>query len=507
MHLRHTVTPVKNQQQRGTCWVFSSIGILEASYRINGIKKGFLNETEYVSFSEQAHGLEIIDHCNRTPEDVDLCYGTGPWKNTTEDGVPEWTYYFGNDIDVFPATVCPYKPTTADEFVCPGRTDEARKKNPLRFKPVGIESATSVSGIKELLNKYKVPLTWVSIVAEQTYKISCDSNENIKNSTVCKECVYPVDPTDPSKGCSALYILPSYDNEGVFSMHGQPFISGGHAMIIVGYNDNFRVDVGAFGDLKARTLGGFIIKNSWGPQIGHSIKYWAQEISPMDEALLCPDETAANKWLPADHKCMLGGGSVADCSKDQYKRVRDQYLTGATVLKCTGVSKDAAAFYGFADCDPAKNYVLAQIPAMEYSGVGKPTGVWTVPTRDGFFKAHLVEFTPGERVSDAKLVHTGETTWLGLSKVLTPVTVIGNDPDVCGFVFLPYQYYQVGTTAVYTGHDTPGISAVTFEWDDSSYRANKDKYPQYDYTELEKSTKNAKVYKFDGPFDFDYDKH
>lgn len=47
-------TPVKDQAHRGTCWIFSIMGILEGLYRKNGVEKGFLKEDEYVSFSEQA---------------------------------------------------------------------------------------------------------------------------------------------------------------------------------------------------------------------------------------------------------------------------------------------------------------------------------------------------------------------------------------------------------------------------------------------------------------------
>ena len=44
----------KDQAQRGTCWIFSTIGILESSYRANGYANGYLAEDEYVRFSEQA---------------------------------------------------------------------------------------------------------------------------------------------------------------------------------------------------------------------------------------------------------------------------------------------------------------------------------------------------------------------------------------------------------------------------------------------------------------------
>ncbi|OQS03644.1 hypothetical protein THRCLA_21113 [Thraustotheca clavata] len=34
------VTPYKNQVYRSTCWDFTTIGVLEHSYRLNGIKHG-----------------------------------------------------------------------------------------------------------------------------------------------------------------------------------------------------------------------------------------------------------------------------------------------------------------------------------------------------------------------------------------------------------------------------------------------------------------------------------
>lgn len=44
----------KNQQQRGSCWIFSTVGYLESSYRGYGVDNGLLGEDEYVQFSEQA---------------------------------------------------------------------------------------------------------------------------------------------------------------------------------------------------------------------------------------------------------------------------------------------------------------------------------------------------------------------------------------------------------------------------------------------------------------------
>ena len=55
-------TPAKDQGRRGTCWIFSTMGILEGLYRKNGVEKGFLKDDEYVSFSEQACNNKIKSH-------------------------------------------------------------------------------------------------------------------------------------------------------------------------------------------------------------------------------------------------------------------------------------------------------------------------------------------------------------------------------------------------------------------------------------------------------------
>ncbi|OQS01605.1 hypothetical protein ACHHYP_00566 [Achlya hypogyna] len=62
------VTPRKDQSSRGTCWDFSTIGVLEQSYRAHGLARGWLEEDEYVSFSEQAYGVEVMELCTGDPQ-------------------------------------------------------------------------------------------------------------------------------------------------------------------------------------------------------------------------------------------------------------------------------------------------------------------------------------------------------------------------------------------------------------------------------------------------------
>lgn len=74
--------------------------------------------------------------------------------------------------------------------------------------------------------------------------------------------------------------------EGEFFSHHGMSIEGGHAMLLVGYNDAFLTREGF--------TGGLIVKNSWldGPTQGsHSLAYWMQEVSDWEERTVCP-----NSW-------------------------------------------------------------------------------------------------------------------------------------------------------------------------------------------------------------------
>ena len=495
--------------------------MLEGSYRAYGYAKGWLQKDEYVSFSEQAYGLGVIDYCNANPNN-DLCYGSGPSMNSTEDGEPEMLYYFGESVQkVLPEAACPYYQDRDNQFICPDR--EAKlAKNPLSFKVKSIETAYSISGIKELLIKHQTALTWSDSIFSQTYMIPCDSKEGLSESVVCKHCLYPISSNvqpnadgtyDPSQ-CYALYITDSSDNEGHLSLHGKPFLAGGHGLLLVGYNDNYRINTGSQNDLNARTVGGFIVKNSWGPENGHSLKYWSNEISIMEENLLCPAERSAKTWLPIDTMCITNNtleitNTVQFCSDNAaelYKRVRDKWFRGATYLKCnTFKDEDAPIFYGFTECDPDKYYVIAGAPQLSYENA-MISGTWieNSPSNDGSFKIHLFEFDP--KTPDALPTHkiTGITTWANLDVLFTPVTIVGNDPEQCGYYFYPYQYFQEATTRMPAfGHDALGsVTYYDIEWAPSSYLFNKDSYPKFDYQYLEKSTKQMKVYNFTGPIDF-----
>ena len=57
------VTPVSLQLERGTCWVFAAVSIMEYTYRKQGVANGWLKPGEYLRLSQQAFGIAVLDAC------------------------------------------------------------------------------------------------------------------------------------------------------------------------------------------------------------------------------------------------------------------------------------------------------------------------------------------------------------------------------------------------------------------------------------------------------------
>ncbi|KUF97413.1 hypothetical protein AM588_10011576 [Phytophthora nicotianae] len=134
------VTPRQDQAYRGTCWDFATIGFLEQSYRAYGVRKGWLKPDEYVAFSEQAYGVEILKLCtgDADSEQQKACRVAGDemWMNSTEGGeVPE-LYYLQSGLkeSIFPQSVCKYYTNPGNDTLCPGLEAAQAAGNPLKFE-------------------------------------------------------------------------------------------------------------------------------------------------------------------------------------------------------------------------------------------------------------------------------------------------------------------------------------------------------------------------------------
>jgi hypothetical protein len=273
--------------------------------------------------------------------------------------------------------------------------------------------------------------------------------------------------------------VPQFSNKAVniegefFHDHTMSYL-GGHSMLMVGYNDAFLTQDGY--------TGGFILKNSWTDSAtmgSHSIQWWMQDISDWEERILCP-----NSYSPMNY--YVCGNAVSNASLNTptfdaamkpcldpkfeiFANISKQPLH----LNCSDKTQCRAREDGFTYF--AKNSTdygdkMMKFCFWEYN-------ILTNTTRDFCLKPN--------RLND-------------LAKVFVPSRVYENDKDVCGFYFLPYDTLRA-YNARYKGLR---IHSFDLEWANHSYVANKDAFPQYNYTLLELSTKTQRSGNFPGPFPF-----
>ena len=491
------LTPRYYQEDRGTCWDFATIGVLEQSYRANGIKKGYMKENEYLRLNEQAYGLSVINACKNHPDVCDVI-GDFVYQNSTEGGEVYWLWNLRElYTQLLPDSVCPYT-GPEHEHECPNMM-RALAANPISFDVKGMESAYSAAETKALLVEKNAPLAWSSAMHTQFYHFPCN-DAYWKTRPECADDKAVRCPTDRFYNSELCAKVESsmFNPDGEFYLHGPARNEGGHAMNVVGYNDEFPTRDGS--------VGGFIIRNSWhdqtygtspagrGARGSHSIKYWMQEISAWDEKAICPlplnpenwmncaeqevgPHTNANKAAAAANEGEIYPNLAETCLSESFmKHLIDVSLQpNEFVCKDEAVcSKDARYRYFFVSLDHAPAQDVSRLQMLQYDTVTKAQKLIVTPY-------HI----------PAMLSYFFEPVKAQLDK-------LKNSEDQCGYWFWPYDML----------HKQQGLFQNFFstyfdiDWADSSYLAKASSYPKYDYSWIKKSTKTQETKSFETPNPF-----
>jgi len=490
-------TPRYYQEDRGTCWDFATIGILEQSYRQNGIEKKFLQEDQYVRLNEQAYGIAMIEACKNHPDVCDVV-GDFVFHNSTEGGEVWWLYNLKEMYNkVLPSSVCPY--TDPDhELECPGMK-EALAKNPIKFDIKSMTSAYNVIETKRLMVEKDRPLAWSSEMHNTVYFFPCN-DPYWKGRVECSSRLAVKCPTDRFYGSQtcARVLSSMFNMDGEFFMHGQTLGEGGHAMNVVGYNDEFTTKQGQ--------TGGFIIRNSWhdltygtnpngrGGRGSHSMAYWMQEISAWDEKAICPGPLNPENWVSCveqstgPHMGLKKNSPSALKSGEEYditetclnKAFMDNLLsvslqpTEFVCLDDTVCDKDPKFRYFLINLEHSVEQDLAKVCMLRYDTTTKDQDVYCTPFHIPAQIAYW--FRPIEE----------------------QLNILKDDEDLCGFWFWPYEMLnkQVG---MYNNYYS---TYFEIEWDDQSYLKNASSHPELNYTYIESSTFKQKSMTFETPSPF-----
>lgn len=477
--------PATDQGGRGTCWAFATIYLLNTQYRAQGIRQGYLQENEYVNFSVQAFAAFLGNWCKAHPDKKVCGYG-GFLSDTTNDNQIEALDYFYREIDelktsIVPESVCPYYKTQSPDtdFKCDNFAD-AIQNNPIEFHVKGMKTVYDVRGIKQLLVSAQRPLGIGTPVSNMNFYIPCEGSDYAE-TTECKEKYYPCPYDQGDSYCYALRVS-ARTGDSVFasSEYIERIIEGGgHAMNVVGYNDNYQyIDRFSPKESIADMKGTFIIHNSWGATPGHSIDFLLGTRTLENEEVQCPNHGSSLNWIPATLKCMKDNHDHHKCGTE-IQRIRGHGRTmHSDLLNCTSDI-----------CGKGNLYILQG-----------ETDAETVALQNGLHRTNFINATDPQNPETVTFTYP----FWALGQIMKPIAAefVENDIFDCGFYALPYKTLEEYRRRSWDLFDNFKVSDVEIEFTPSSYlRAPEAQGKNLEY--LKKSTFNISKVELDGPIPFD----
>lgn len=476
-------TPNDFQLQRGDCWLFATVSLLEDSYHRQGVAQGFLKPDEYVRFSRQAYGAALLQACKAAPEkcmfDGDAIY-TG---NSTTGGEVEFTYRLAEALGdaALPMSVCPYQATTQNthgEFPttdakCDGLS-AARARNPIHFTVRSLRTLFDRVSIKHALATKNRALVLSVTMIVVPYWLPCTPSTAAlygpgggaafgePTATCATPTACPLERAFAGvDGCLAtnrqMYTLKAE----WFHRADEPQLikEGGHAVTLVGYSDTYRTEHGL--------TGGYIIKNSWEDGLGkshgapargsHSLDYFLQKVSDLDERQICPNVHSPRSWYPCPTR--------KDCLSKEYGWFA---RSTRTVLRLQCASSNPVVT---GVCEEGERLFLANITGW---GGGLHVACFLRAAPQAGQPADLC-FPP-----------------LWLDDLATSVAPVGeenkpNDPDRCGYYFIPYETFEAATAL----HGNGWASDLDIQWSASSFAAiTNEALEGKDYDLIKRNTKH-----------------
>lgn len=488
------LTPSAHQMHRGDCYLFSGTGILEDSYRRYGVEKGWFQPDHYLRLSRQALGIAYMEQCKKTPiswcpsNAIPVAGPTGTittmisWGNNTEGTSGADPRLFAglsqiSDLGNFgsiPEGVCPYTPDASvqGDWKCDGLAD-ARKKNPLQFRVKSWKNHYARDAIKRVLHEDGKPLGLSTTEVWRPYIRPCDARAGCDARAVqCVAC--PLERVYAGVSCCESINRPMVSMKGEWGHnHGEPLVvDSGHAINIVGYNDHYQTENGE--------QGGYIVRNTWEDGTGlshgsrargsHSAAYYLQSHGDTEESVVCPNPESPRSWATCDD---------AESCRSPMNIMSAEESRQVMHLECLDLGLPSGSLPKGA-CEPGDGYFLQNM--TEFGTTGLVTACFLRVLQFDEFDLSPKQSSkcyPPMPMDDLPLVF-GPTA--------EEVRRVGvNDPQVCGFNFIPYATYETINAKI------GGVMATSFdiEWSERSYASTAlaAKHGHiYDYSLIKAST-------------------
>jgi len=487
------VTPAQFQWNRGTCWDFTIIAVLEHSYRVNGIEQGWLRPDEYVQFSQQALGATLMQYCRDGHAKFCMSPGDDLWTGNSTEGAEAQLLYYVKELQnkIMPHSVCPYTKLPGRDGKCPG-LKAAYKGNPLNFWVRSMSTSYDRFQVKKHLHKHGHAMALAATIVGARFYLPClpefTKNPGMYQDECHKQCVQcPADHAYHEFACCAMIERPGYNMEGEFFAN-DPSLDGGHAMTLVGWNDIFRTSVG--------DVGGWILKNSWWDgksgdtsvwkhaRGSHSIGYFMLEISDTDERAICPNSYNPRNWYPcAGQNGVKQAGNGVGISPSHY-------AFDSMVSICTAEETKRKA-------QEQRRVLTLVCHDSKYCSVEAGSRLFLINATNIAGGLHKMCFLQSMRSGPLSEFCLPPFLIDDVAMFITPAKeeIKENDRDMCGFYFFPYSLIE--STSSMIGASTYDVQGFDIQWSPSSYERGGNQ-KDFDYKLLESSTHVQKTRSFSG---------
>ena len=213
------------------------------------------------------YGRAVIDFAKRYPE---FFKDTPQPRGDASDGYTFWLYYFRDYLQdkVLPSSVCPYTVLPGNDTVCPGY-EAALEKNPIKIKAATMKLRNNYDpeDIKRSLvqgramtfeveltgSNFYVPCTGAYASRPQCQNCSahCPSYLGYKGEYGLPRMSFH-DPgvrlTNGMHTEECCFLITGFMTaDGAYYGHHEYSVFGGHALLLVGYNDNFQQPISLSG--------------------------------------------------------------------------------------------------------------------------------------------------------------------------------------------------------------------------------------------------------------------
>jgi hypothetical protein len=479
--------PATDQASRGTCWAFATIYLLQSQYRAQGIRSKYLEPDEYVNLSVQAYVSLVGNWCRSHPTEKVCGYG-GFLKNTTNDNEVELLLGFLEAIpslnkSIVPESVCPYSPSRSaiTDFKCDG-LGSAIENNPIEFGVKRFDTVYDLRGVKQLLYTAKRPIGLGTPTGAINYYIPCEGSP-YATGEACTKRQFPC-PNDQNGSFCHILRLSSSAGEGIFLTVDEIERiqqTGGHAMNILGYNDDWRYNSRfSVPESIAKLKGAFVLHNSWGSR-GHSIEFLMGQRTLENEEATCPNTRDPLNWIPATYLELENAGGNVSKIDTAPKRIRGHTRTEHPDLLTCSDSSNITCVY-------RRKYVLGR-----RSGDTNSTAIG-----NGLYRTQLWDVTDAPTITSRDVIYP----FWALGTILMPTTMPLNDLHNCGFWAMPYQTMEALRRRNWDLFDNFKVTDIEVEFTPASYASAAESQGK-DLSYLLNSTYTIPEVKFDGPIPFD----